>query len=86
MSVSVSKDTSAIGYGIENLKKLDVEAEYKMLSSKPEVLFQEESSNKLITFLGRKKISKGIRSNTLHINEVYSKDFIKCFQYFFSRE
>jgi len=36
VSVSVSKDTSTIGYGIENLKKLDVEAEYKMLSSKPE--------------------------------------------------
>jgi len=36
VSVSVSKDTSAIGYGIENFKKLDVEAEYKMLSSKPE--------------------------------------------------
>lgn len=37
-SINVSKDTSTIGYGIENLKKLDVESEYKGISSKPEVL------------------------------------------------
>jgi len=35
-SINVSKDTSTIGYGIENLKKLDVESEYKGISSKPE--------------------------------------------------
>ena len=83
VSINVSKDTSTIGYGIENLKKLDVESEYKGISSKPEVPFPVLFHNNLPVSKGGKKVGKGIRSHTLHVSyEIYPKDFIKCFKYF----